>query len=119
MLIEEAKLKPRVLIPRPAGSANICQTSSVVEPDVKELKVQTSKISEANNQCEDLLVETSVPKEVAPLIKVLKKDLYNSGRHKVVNCEKTENGRELQVEVVPQDDMSIFVKKTCLLRDLW
>ena len=119
MLVEEAKLKPRVLIPQPAGSANICQTSSLLEPAAKELKIQTIKISESNNQCEDLLVETSVPKGVAPFKKVLKKDLYNLGRHKVVNCEKTENGRELRVEVVPEDDTSISVKKTCILRDLW
>ena len=119
MLIEQAKLRPRVLIPPPCnGPANICQTSSLLEPAAK-IKVQTSTIAESNNQCEDLLVETSVPKEVDTLKKVLKKDLYNLGRHKVVNCEKTENGRELRVEVVPEGDSSVSVKKTCILRDLW
>ena len=115
MLIEEAKLKPGVLIPQPNGPANICQTSSLLEPAAK-IKVQTSTIAESNNLSEDLLVETSVPKEVDTLKKVLKKDFYNLGRHKV---EKTENVRDLRAEVVPEDDTSISVKKTKILRDLW
>lgn len=113
MVIEETKIKPRVLIPQPSPADIICQTPSVVEP-AAEFKVPTSKCDE------DILVKTlAVSKEELSIKKVLKKDLYHLGRHKVVNCEKTENGRELRVEVVPEDDTSISVKKTCILRDLW
>ena len=46
--------------------------------------------------------------------------MYNLGRHKVVECEKVKNGRELRVVVVPEDDTAnLNVKKICFLRDFW
>lgn len=104
------KLKPRVLIP-PSTSA-ISQSSA---------KKEESRVV---NDDSKLNIETiSIPEEAATvkkIIKAAKKDLYHLGRHKVVECEKAENGRELRIVVVPEDDtVNTNIKKICVLRDFW
>ena len=48
--------------------------------------------------------------------KPTKKDIYNLGRHKVKECEKSENGQEMKLVVTPIDE-NCRTTKICMLRD--
>lgn len=50
--------------------------------------------------------------------KPTKKDVYSLGRHKVVECIKSENNQELKLIVAPVDD-TYEATKICMLRDFW
>jgi hypothetical protein len=50
--------------------------------------------------------------------KPTKKDFYGLGRHKVIECDKTENGNEMRLVVSPVDE-TCKTKKICMLRDFW
>lgn len=50
--------------------------------------------------------------------KPLKKDVYNLGRHKVIEYDKTENVQEVRL-AVSQIDETQKCKKVCMLRDFW
>ena len=58
------------------------------------------------------------PKEATAAGGAIRRDLYHLGRHRVVECELSDNRLEKRLTLKPEDE-SVTQKRQCLLRDFW